>query len=83
MAHLLHRVGVDEDLRPRLVAAIRRRHDVLADTAGLNADVYDALVILAAGTWTPAGGRSRQVPDTGLPGWVTPGAMWRCLPWGW
>lgn len=54
MAHLLHRVSVDHDLRPRLAAAIRRRHDMLADTAGLNADVYDALVILAAGTWTPA-----------------------------
>jgi hypothetical protein len=49
MAHLLHRVSVDHDLRPRLAAAIRRRHDMLADTAGLNADVYDALVILAAG----------------------------------
>lgn len=53
MAHLLHRVSVDNDLRPRLAAAIRRRHDVLADTAGLNAGVYDALVVLAAGTWTP------------------------------
>jgi hypothetical protein len=31
-------------------AAIERRHDALVDTAGLNAD---ALVVLAAGGWTP------------------------------
>ena len=29
--------------------AIERRHDALVDTAGLNADVFDALVVLAAG----------------------------------
>ncbi|MEK8106008.1 hypothetical protein NKG94_14145 [Micromonospora sp. M12] len=34
-------------------AAIHRRHDALADTAGLNADVFDALVVLAAGGWHP------------------------------
>ena len=38
----------------RLRAAVERRHDALIDTAGLNADVFDALVILAAGAWTPA-----------------------------
>ena len=41
-------------LRGRLRAAIERRHDALVDTAGLNADVFDALVVLAAGEWTPA-----------------------------
>ena len=35
-------------------AAVERRHDALVDTAGLNADVFDALVVLAAGDWTPA-----------------------------
>ena len=34
--------------------AVERRHDVLADAAGLNADVFDSLVVLAAGQWTPA-----------------------------
>ncbi|MEU5935269.1 hypothetical protein [Micromonospora sp. NPDC047187] len=30
-----------------------RRHDALVDTAGLNADVFDALMVLAAGGWHP------------------------------
>ncbi|HSK00038.1 MAG TPA: hypothetical protein VK932_02310, partial [Kofleriaceae bacterium] len=33
---------------------IERRHAALAHTAGLNADVFDALVLLAAGGWAPA-----------------------------
>ena len=33
---------------------MEHRHDVLASTAGLHAGVYDALVVLAAGSWTPA-----------------------------
>jgi hypothetical protein len=41
-------------LLPRLAAAIHRRHDALAQTAGLNEEVFDALVLLAAGAWTPA-----------------------------
>jgi hypothetical protein len=32
---------------------MERRHQALASTAGLNADVFDALVLLAAGTWSP------------------------------
>jgi hypothetical protein len=44
---------VDAGLRGRLRAAVERRHDVLVDTAGLNADVFDSLVTLAAGEWTP------------------------------
>lgn len=53
MAHLIHRVEVEPDLRSQLASAIRRRHDVLIDTAGLNEQVFDALVVLAAGEWTP------------------------------
>jgi len=53
MAHVLHRVSVEPGIRDRLAAAIRGRHDALADTAGLNAGVYDALVVLAAGAWSP------------------------------
>lgn len=53
MAHLIHRVEVEQDLRSQLAAAMRRRHDVLIDTAGLNEQVFDALVVLAAGAWTP------------------------------
>ena len=33
---------------------MHRRHDALAQTAGLNDQVFDALVVLAAGAWTPA-----------------------------
>lgn len=53
VAHLEHQGTVDPTLRGKLRTAIERRHDVLADTAGLNADVFDALVVLAAGAWTP------------------------------
>jgi hypothetical protein len=54
MAHLQHQVAAQPDLRDRLRSAIERRHDALADTAGLNRDVFDALVVLAAGAWEPA-----------------------------
>ena len=55
LAHLELAVRCEPALRHRLQAAIERRHDVLATTSGLSADVYDALVILAAGEWSPAG----------------------------
>lgn len=54
VAHLEHQSMLDPTLRGRLRAAVQRRHDVLADTAGLNDDVFDSLMILAAGSWTPA-----------------------------
>jgi hypothetical protein len=53
VAHLQHVSTVDPALRSRLRAAVERRHHVLASTAGLNQDVFDALVTLAAGAWTP------------------------------
>ncbi len=51
--HLEHRVACDPSLRGRLRAAMERRHQALQDTAGLAPDVFDALVILTAGDWTP------------------------------
>lgn len=54
VAHLGHSAAVDPHLLGRLRAAVERRHDALVDTAGLNQDVFDSLVILAAGEWTPA-----------------------------
>ncbi|WP_037843323.1 ferritin-like domain-containing protein [Streptomyces sp. NRRL F-5126] len=54
LGHLEHRAGVDPGLRGRLRGAVERRHDALLDTAGLNRDVFDALVLLAAGSWDPA-----------------------------
>ncbi len=54
MAHLGAVVAEDPGQRARLAAAIHRRHDALASTAGLNGDVVDALVVLSAGSFTPA-----------------------------
>ncbi|MGI9033248.1 MAG: ferritin-like domain-containing protein [Acidimicrobiales bacterium] len=53
MAHLEHVLGAEPGLRPRLAGAVRRRHDALAHTAGLNEEVFDALVVMAAGSWDP------------------------------
>jgi hypothetical protein len=53
MAHLDERLATDPGLRQALREAIVRRHDALAQTAGLNDDVFDALVVLAAGAWSP------------------------------
>ncbi|MFP5020414.1 ferritin-like domain-containing protein [Pseudonocardia phyllosphaerae] len=53
VAHLEHQSTLDKTLPGKLRTAIERRHDALQDTAGLNADVFDSLVILAAGAWTP------------------------------
>jgi hypothetical protein len=54
MAHLDHVLASDPGLRARLATAVRRRHDALVHTAGLNQEVFDALVVLAAGSWDPA-----------------------------
>jgi hypothetical protein len=53
LGHLEHRVAQEPELRDRLRAAVERRHDALQSTAGLNEDVFDALVVLAAGSWEP------------------------------
>jgi hypothetical protein len=51
MGHLQYMIARDPTTRGRLSAAINRRHDALAQTAGLNEEVFDALVLLAAGEW--------------------------------
>jgi hypothetical protein len=53
MGHLQYAVALDPNLRGRLVAAAGRRRDALAQTAGLNEEVFDALILLAAGGWEP------------------------------
>ena len=53
LAHLERHAAEDPGLRSRLAQSIRRRHSVLAHTAGLNAEVFDALVLLAAGAFEP------------------------------
>jgi hypothetical protein len=54
LAHLARHAQLDPDLHGRLAAAIERRHAALAHTSGLNEPVFDALVLLAAGSWEPA-----------------------------
>jgi hypothetical protein len=51
LAHLGRHLEREPGLRPRLAEAIHRRHDALRHTAGLNAEVFDALLLLAAGSW--------------------------------
>ncbi|HEX8923025.1 MAG TPA: hypothetical protein VF766_16235, partial [Pyrinomonadaceae bacterium] len=53
MNHLQYQLALDQTLRHRLAAAIEQRHHVLSQTAGLNEEVFDALILLAAGAWTP------------------------------
>jgi hypothetical protein len=52
MAHLKYAVNADRSMLGKLRSAAERRHDALASTAGLNRDVFDALIILAAHAWT-------------------------------
>ena len=54
VAHTAHVVRSDPGYLSRLRGAVERRHSVLVDTAGLNKQVFDSLVVLAAGAWTPA-----------------------------
>ena len=53
MAHLERQAVLDPSLRDRLRGAVERRHDALLDTVGLNQQVLDSLVVLAAGEWQP------------------------------
>jgi TusA-related sulfurtransferase len=53
VAHLQYQASLDPQVRTRMRAAVERRYEALVDTAGLNQDVFDSLVILAAGSWSP------------------------------
>ncbi|MDO8893569.1 hypothetical protein [Nitrosomonas sp.] len=65
VAHVTQHVREDSALLERFAAAIEHRHDTLAHTAGLNEEVFDSLVLLAAGSWQPemlrAGWRKAQI----------------------
>jgi hypothetical protein len=52
MAHLQQQLVSEPGLRDRLAQAIERRHDALAQSAGLNDDTFDSLVVVAAGKWS-------------------------------
>ena len=53
MAHLEHRLAVQPEVQTSLRNAVEQRFDELANTAGLNEEVFDALVLLAAGELRP------------------------------
>jgi hypothetical protein len=53
IAHLREHVAREPQVLQQLASAVHRRHDALRHTAGLNAEVFDALVLMAAGSWTP------------------------------
>lgn len=53
MAHLEAHAELDPDVRVRLARAVESRHRHLQHTSGLNDEVFDALVVLAAGAVTP------------------------------
>src|SRR5690606_32196219 len=54
MGHLEYQLQEEPALRDRLRAAIERRHEALKSTSGLAREVFDSLVVLAAGSWEPA-----------------------------
>ncbi len=51
LAHLRRHAAAEPGLLDRLALAVHRRHAALQHTAGLNEEVFDALVLLAAGSW--------------------------------
>jgi hypothetical protein len=53
VAHTAHLARADRRYLGTLRQAVERRHSALQDTAGLNAEVFDSLVLLAAGSWSP------------------------------
>ena len=53
-------------MRETLINAVRRRHEALRHTAGLNVEVFDSLVLLAAGSWDPTDIRRGQDAVTSL-----------------
>ena len=54
MSHLLYRLKQEPDFRHRLAQAVESRHDALAGTSGLNEEVFDSLILVAAGELSPA-----------------------------
>lgn len=53
VGHLRHRIALEPGLRESLAAAVHQRHASLRHTSGLNEAVFDALVIVAAGSFEP------------------------------
>lgn len=66
LSHLARHLQADPTLEQRLTAAVERRHAHLAHTSGLNEEVFDALVLLAAGSFEPAALRNGSLATVEL-----------------
>jgi hypothetical protein len=66
IAHLREHIQAEPSVLGVLRNAVYRRHDALRHTAGLNAEVFDALVLMAAGSWAPADLRKGHDAVAGL-----------------
>ena len=53
MAHLAEHARQDPTLLARLASAVEQRHEALRATSGLNEEVFEALILLAAGSFEP------------------------------
>ncbi|HEX8609957.1 MAG TPA: ferritin-like domain-containing protein [Telluria sp.] len=53
MTHLAARLEREPAFRTRLANAVQSRNDALAASSGLNEEVFDSLILLAAGALTP------------------------------
>ena len=51
VAHLRESARHNPKLLAQLAQSVHRRHDALRHTAGLNQEVHDSLVLMAAGSW--------------------------------
>jgi hypothetical protein len=51
LAHLQRHARSEPSVLGRLAAAVERRHAALTQSAGLNEEVYDALTLIAAGSF--------------------------------
>lgn len=60
MAHLHYQLAREPALRDRLANAIEQRFETLATTDGLNQEVLEALLLLAAGSWEAAAMQAGQ-----------------------
>ncbi|MDP3274549.1 MAG: ferritin-like domain-containing protein [Deltaproteobacteria bacterium] len=54
LSHLQRHCEREPAIRAKFARAVDARHQALQHTAGLNREVFDGLVLLAAGGWSPA-----------------------------
>lgn len=54
VSHTAHLVRTDPSYLGVLRQSVERRHASLLEVAGLNSEVFDSLVLLAAGSWEPS-----------------------------